>query len=119
MDHISASRKTGLRPSAATSVRLGSSTSSPPRDAKVASNGGDSAQEPAPEDVKGSHSVQSSKPQEASKPKLRSPTDASSEYQRKLEERFGGGESAAIGQLVDGKPEGLASNVKRNMFRLI
>ncbi|GAA5993913.1 hypothetical protein JCM11641_006955 [Rhodosporidiobolus odoratus] len=42
-----------------------------------------------------------------------------SEYQRRLEERFGGGEAAALGQLVDGKPEGLASNVKRNMFRLI
>ncbi|GAA5964972.1 hypothetical protein JCM8115_007100 [Rhodotorula mucilaginosa] len=51
--------------------------------------------------------------------KLRSPTDPASDYQRKLEERFGGGESAALGTLVDGKPEGLAANVKRNMFRLI
>ncbi|KWU43513.1 hypothetical protein RHOSPDRAFT_34971 [Rhodotorula sp. JG-1b] len=51
--------------------------------------------------------------------KLRSPTDPASDYQRKLEERFGGGEAAALGTLVDGKPEGLAANVKRNMFRLI
>ncbi|GAA5977227.1 hypothetical protein JCM10908_004901 [Rhodotorula pacifica] len=60
-------------------------------------------------------------PSSDSKPprKLRSPTDPASDYQRKLEERFGGGESAALGTLVDGKPEGLAANVKRNMFRLI
>ncbi|GAA5878576.1 hypothetical protein JCM8547_005017 [Rhodosporidiobolus lusitaniae] len=41
------------------------------------------------------------------------------EYKRRLEERFGGAEASALGTLVDGKPEGLASNVKRNMFRLI
>ncbi|GAA6009746.1 uncharacterized protein JCM10292_000336 [Rhodotorula paludigena] len=40
-------------------------------------------------------------------------------YQQLLEERFGGGDSAALGTLVNGQPEGLAPNVKRNMFRLI
>ncbi|GJN92707.1 hypothetical protein Rhopal_005742-T1 [Rhodotorula paludigena] len=40
-------------------------------------------------------------------------------YKQLLEERFGGGDSAALGTLVNGQPEGLAPNVKRNMFRLI
>ncbi|GAA5860168.1 hypothetical protein JCM1840_002798 [Sporobolomyces johnsonii] len=50
---------------------------------------------------------------------LKSPTDPALDYQRRLEERFGGGEAAALGHLVDGKPEGLARHVKKNMFRLI
>ncbi|BGP17987.1 hypothetical protein JCM10213_005026 [Rhodosporidiobolus nylandii] len=41
------------------------------------------------------------------------------DYKQRLEERFGGGESAALGELVNGQPEGQARNVKRNMFRLI
>ncbi|GAA6020792.1 hypothetical protein JCM11491_004653 [Sporobolomyces phaffii] len=51
--------------------------------------------------------------------KLRSPADPAADYQRLLEERFGGGEAAALGELVDGKPQGLAKHVKNNMFRLI
>ncbi|GAA5918497.1 hypothetical protein JCM5296_001402 [Sporobolomyces johnsonii] len=50
---------------------------------------------------------------------VKSPTDPALDYQRRLEERFGGGEAAALGNLVDGKPEGLARHVKKNMFRLI
>lgn len=38
---------------------------------------------------------------------------------RRFEERFGGVEQVALGALVDGKPEGLAKNVKNNMFRVI
>ncbi|GAA5976081.1 hypothetical protein JCM21900_006746 [Sporobolomyces salmonicolor] len=53
------------------------------------------------------------------KQKVKSPTDPAFDYQRRLEERFGGGEAAALGNLVDGKPEGLARHVKKNMFRLI
>ncbi|GAA5920910.1 hypothetical protein JCM1841_003616, partial [Sporobolomyces salmonicolor] len=53
------------------------------------------------------------------KKKAKSPTDPALDYQRRLEERFGGGEAAALGNLVDGKPEGLARHVKKNMFRLI
>ncbi|BGP49875.1 hypothetical protein JCM10450v2_005780 [Rhodotorula kratochvilovae] len=52
-------------------------------------------------------------------PAPRSPTDPAADYQRRLEERFGGAEASALGTLVDGKPEGLAAHVKRNMFRVI
>ncbi|GAA5853640.1 hypothetical protein JCM5353_004830 [Sporobolomyces roseus] len=58
-------------------------------------------------------------PSTEKKRKVRSPTDPAADYQKLLEERFGGGESAALGQLVDGKPQGMARNVQRNMFRLI
>ncbi|GAA5842505.1 hypothetical protein JCM3766R1_002612 [Sporobolomyces carnicolor] len=51
--------------------------------------------------------------------KVRSPTDPAADYQRLLEERFGGGEAAALGELVDGKPQGMAKHVKNNLFRLI
>ncbi|BGP33676.1 hypothetical protein JCM10296v2_005480 [Rhodotorula toruloides] len=50
------------------------------------------------------------------RPPRKDPAEA---YKQLLEERFGGGDAAALGTLVDGKPEGLAPNVKRNMFRLI
>ncbi|BGP09686.1 hypothetical protein JCM10049v2_005559 [Rhodotorula toruloides] len=50
------------------------------------------------------------------RPARKDPAEA---YKQLLEERFGGGDAAALGTLVDGKPEGLAPNVKRNMFRLI
>ena len=53
------------------------------------------------------------------KKKVRSPTDPAADYQRLLEERFGGGEAAALGELVDGKPQGMAKHVKNNLFRLI
>ncbi|GAA5928041.1 hypothetical protein JCM3775_002796 [Rhodotorula graminis] len=53
------------------------------------------------------------------KPAVRSPTDPASDYQRRLEERFGGQDASALGTLVNGQPEGLAPNVKRNMFRVI
>ncbi|GAA6058843.1 hypothetical protein JCM10212_002787 [Sporobolomyces blumeae] len=57
--------------------------------------------------------------QPSKKPRVKSPTDPAADYQRLLEERFGGGEAAALGQLVDGKPEGLGRHTKANMFRLI
>ncbi|GAA5838814.1 hypothetical protein JCM9279_003868 [Rhodotorula babjevae] len=53
------------------------------------------------------------------KPTVRSPTDPAADYQRRLEERFGGQDASALGTLVNGQPEGLAPNVKRNMFRVI
>ncbi|GAA5889332.1 hypothetical protein JCM8208_007844 [Rhodotorula glutinis] len=53
------------------------------------------------------------------KPAVRSPTDPAADYQRRLEERFGGQDASALGTLVNGQPEGLAPNVKRNMFRVI
>ncbi|GAA5996080.1 hypothetical protein JCM5350_007004 [Sporobolomyces pararoseus] len=58
-------------------------------------------------------------PSPSKKKKVKSPTDPAADYKRLLEERFGGGEAAALGQLVDGKPEGLAKHVKNNLFRLI
>jgi hypothetical protein len=36
-----------------------------------------------------------------------------------FESRFGGSETTMLGTLVDGKPEGLARSVKKNMFRVI
>ncbi|GAA5934499.1 uncharacterized protein JCM15063_004593 [Sporobolomyces koalae] len=51
--------------------------------------------------------------------KVTKPADPSADYARLLEERFGGSEAAALGQLVDGKPQGMAKHVQRNMFRLI
>ncbi|GAA5822297.1 hypothetical protein JCM11251_006294 [Rhodosporidiobolus azoricus] len=47
------------------------------------------------------------------------PANASADYQRKLEERFGGGESAALGTLVNGQPQGMQRGVQKNLFRLI
>ncbi|GAA6030273.1 hypothetical protein JCM8097_009021 [Rhodosporidiobolus ruineniae] len=76
-----------------------------------------SSSSPSPQDQP-VHSHQPSKTS-TSRPLLKtSPTDPN-EYKRLLEERFGGAEAAALGQLVDGQPEGMAANVKRNMFRLI
>lgn len=36
---------------------------------------------------------------------------------KRFEERFGGQEATALGVLEDGKPEGLARAVRKNMFR--
>ncbi|TNY23025.1 hypothetical protein DMC30DRAFT_77267 [Rhodotorula diobovata] len=58
-------------------------------------------------------------PPSTDKPAVRSPTDPAAEYQRRLEERFGGQDASALGTLVNGQPEGLAPHVKRNMFRVI
>ncbi|GAA6016447.1 hypothetical protein JCM10207_003866 [Rhodosporidiobolus poonsookiae] len=47
-------------------------------------------------------------------------TDPAAEYQRRLEERFGGAEASALGNLVDGQPDnGMSPGVKRNLFRVI
>ncbi|GAA5883933.1 hypothetical protein JCM16303_004706 [Sporobolomyces ruberrimus] len=69
--------------------------------------------------LKANTTPQVESPSTEKKKKVRSPTDPAADYQRLLEERFGGGEAAALGQLVDGKPEGLGRETKRNMFRLI
>ncbi|POY74488.1 hypothetical protein BMF94_2487 [Rhodotorula taiwanensis] len=113
----------GLRRCSSSGIRSLASTSSP-RVAKVASPATPSAPSRMPGTRSDTRQADAQEPpadgsSSPNKPKLRSPTDPAADYQRRLEERFGGGEAAALGQLVDGKPEGLAANVKRNMFRLI
>lgn len=52
-------------------------------------------------------------------PKKKTRAQLEAEYVERFEERFGGGAQAQLGELVDGKPQGQARNVQRNMFRLI
>ncbi|KAM0751023.1 hypothetical protein T439DRAFT_325183 [Meredithblackwellia eburnea MCA 4105] len=49
----------------------------------------------------------------------RSQADRDADAIRALEARFGGQECTMLGILEDGKPQGLAKNVSRNMFRVI
>ena len=50
---------------------------------------------------------------------MNSASEKDKEAMRRFEERFGGGESAALGELRNGQPAGLAKNVKNNMYRII
>jgi hypothetical protein len=54
-----------------------------------------------------------------SAPKKKTRAQLEAEYVERFEERFGGGSQSQLGELVDGKPQGQARNVQRNMFRLI
>lgn len=56
---------------------------------------------------------------EPAAPKKKTRAQLEAEYVERFEERFGGGANSQLGELVDGKPQGQARNVQRNMFRLI
>ncbi|GAA5913176.1 uncharacterized protein JCM6883_006549 [Sporobolomyces salmoneus] len=97
------------------------STSAPATKAaqKPSSTKSSSSSETPQATLKSTAAPQVESPSPEKKIKVRSPTDPAADYQKRLEDRFGGGEAAALGQLVDGKPQGLAKHVKNNLFRLI
>ncbi|GAA5898336.1 hypothetical protein JCM6882_000131 [Rhodosporidiobolus microsporus] len=82
--------------------------------AKEAATAAAAARQSKPEPTSTTHAPQSSKVQATS-----AAAKAEADYKAKLEERFGGGEAAALGELVNGVPQGMQRGVQKNLFRLI